>query len=79
MRYKPRSVAALQVALGGLPDTMHVEVDQDVEMSVTTVAELRQVTAWPENLAIMTPQERDPESAIKVTKASGPKRSAPKP
>jgi hypothetical protein len=25
MRYKPKSVAALQIALGGLPDKMRVE------------------------------------------------------
>ena len=27
MRYKPKNVAALHVALGGLPDKMHVEAD----------------------------------------------------
>jgi hypothetical protein len=68
MRYKLRSIAALQLALGGLPDTMHVEVDQDIGVSAKTVGELRKVTAWPENLAIITPQ--DPESAIKVSKAA---------
>jgi hypothetical protein len=79
MRYKPRSIAALQVALGGLPDTMQVEADQDVGVSAKTVGELRNVTAWPENLVITTPQERFPESAIKVSKASGGKRLTPKP
>jgi hypothetical protein len=79
MRYKPRSIAALQVALGGLPETMQVEADQDIGVSARTVGELRKVTAWPENLVITTPQERHPESAIKVTKASGAKRVSPKP
>jgi hypothetical protein len=79
MRYKPRSVAGLQVALGGLPDAMHVEADQDIGVSAKTVGELRKVTAWPENLVITTPQERLPESAIKVSKASGGKRISPKP
>jgi hypothetical protein len=79
MRYKPRSVAALQVALGGLPDAMQVEADQDIGVSAKTVGELRKVTAWPENLVITTPQERLPESAIKVSKASGGKRISPKP
>jgi hypothetical protein len=27
-------------------------------------------TAWPENLVITTPEERRPESAIKVSKAN---------
>jgi hypothetical protein len=79
MRYKPRSIAALQVALGGFPDTMRVEVDKGIGVSAKTVGELRKVTAWPENLAITTPQERHPESTIKVSKASGPKRASPKP
>jgi hypothetical protein len=79
MRYKPRSIAALQLALGGLPDTMQVEADQDIGVSAKTVGELRKVTTWPENLAITTPQERFPGSAIKVSKASGAKRVSPKP
>ena len=79
MRCKPRSVAALQVALGGLPDSMHVEADKDLGVSAKTVGELRRVTAWSENLVITTPQERYPESAVKVSKASGPTRTSPKP
>jgi hypothetical protein len=33
MRYKAKSVAALQLALGSLPDEMKVEVDPDIEVS----------------------------------------------
>jgi len=51
MRYKPKSMAALQLALGGLPNQMRVEVDSDIEIPAKTVGELRKVTAWPENLA----------------------------
>jgi hypothetical protein len=69
MRYKPKSIAALQVALGGLPDRMRVEVDSDISVSAKTVGALRKVTAWPDNLAILTPQEHYPESAVKVSKA----------
>jgi len=79
MRYKPRSVAALQVALGGLPDSMQVEADQDVGVSAKTVGELLNVTTWPENLVVTTPQEADLGTSIKVSKASGPKRATPKP
>ena len=66
MRYKPKSVAALHIALGGLPDKMRVEVDRGIRVSAKTVGELRKVTAWPENLVIITPQERRPESTVKV-------------
>jgi len=58
---------------------MRVEVDQGLGVSAKTVGELRKMTAWPENLAITTPQERHPDSAIRVRKASGPKRLSPKP
>jgi hypothetical protein len=78
MRYKPRSVAALHIALGGFPDTMR-EIDKNIGVSAKTVGELRKVTTWPENLAVTTPDARYPESTIKVGKASGPKRASPKP
>ena len=79
MQYKPKSIPALHIALGGLPSKMRVEADPDIGVSVTTVGELRKVTAWPENLVITTPQERDPEGAIKVSKASMATRVSPKP
>ena len=79
MRYKARSIAALQIALGGLPDAMRVETDRDIGISAKTVRELRKVAAWPENLVITTPQERYPGSTIKVSKASVTTRLAPKP
>jgi hypothetical protein len=50
MRYKAKSIAALQLALGSLPDKMRVEVEPDIEVSAKTVGELRKVTAWPETL-----------------------------
>jgi hypothetical protein len=78
MRYKPKSIAALHIAVGGLPDKMRVEMDRDIGVSATTVGELRKVTAWPENLVITTPQEHHPESAVKVSKASGATRLSPK-
>ena len=78
MRYKAKSVAALQLALGGLPDRMRVEMEPDIGVSAKTVAELRKVTAWPENLAITTPLERDAESTVKVNKASVATRTSPK-
>jgi len=79
MRYKPKTVAALQIALGGLPDAMQVEADRDIGVSAKTVGELRGVTTWPENLVITTPQERYPESVIKVTRVSIATRVSPKP
>ena len=78
MRYEPKSIAALHIALGGLPDKMRVQVDPDIGVSAKTVGELRNVTAWSETLVIVTPQERRLESAIKVSKASVATRVSPK-
>ena len=78
MKYKPKSVAALHIALGGLPDRMRVQVDSEIRLSAKTVGELRKVKAWPEDLVITTPQQRQPESAVKVSKASTGTRYPPK-
>jgi hypothetical protein len=79
MRYKPKSIAALQLALGGLPDRMRVEIDSDIKISAKTVGELRKVSVWPENLAITTPQERYCESVVRVSKVNIATRTSPKP
>lgn len=78
MRYKPKSNAALHIALGGLPAEMRVEVDPDIEVAAKTVGQLRAVTTWPGNLVITTPQERYPESVVKVSRVSMATRISPK-
>lgn len=79
MRYKPKSVAALHIALGGLPDKMRVEADRDIGVSAKTVGELRKKTDWPENLALTVPTDRHPESSVTVSRANVPTRVSPKP
>jgi hypothetical protein len=78
MRYKPKSSAALHIALGGLPAQMRVQVESGIEVSAKTVGELRKVAAWPENLVVTTPQERHADSVVKVSKVSLATRTAPK-
>jgi hypothetical protein len=68
MRYKPKNIAALHIALGGLPDRMRIETERGVGVSAKTVGDLRKLTTWPENLVITTPQERHVESAVKISK-----------
>jgi hypothetical protein len=79
MRYKPKYIAALHVALGGLPDKMQVQVGPDTRVSVKTVGDLRKLKAWPENLVITTPQDRHPDSSVTVSKATAATRTSPKP
>jgi hypothetical protein len=69
MHYKPKSIGALHIALGGLPGHMRIEVEPGVA-SAKTVGELLKATSWPVNLVIMTPQEYSSESVVKVSKAS---------
>jgi hypothetical protein len=54
MRYKPKNIAALHIALGGLPDKMRVEVDRSIGVSAKTVGELRKVTAWLSKASVAT-------------------------
>lgn len=79
MYFKPKSVAALHIALAGLPDQMRVETAPGVGVSAKTVGELRNVAEWPDNCAVATPQQRDPENTVKVSKASHATRVSPKP
>ena len=78
MRYKPKSIAALHIAIGRLPDAMRVEVDQGIAVSARTVGSLRKVSDWPDNLVITTPEARAPESAVKISKVSMATRVSPK-
>jgi len=70
MHYKPKSIGALHIALGGLPGHMRMEVESGIAVSAKTVDELRKPTSWPENLVVTTPQEHNPESVVRVSKAS---------
>src|SRR5215472_1310116 len=70
MHYKPKSIGALHIALGGLPGHMRLEVEPGIALSAKTVGELRKATSWPENLVITTPQEHYRESVVRVSKAS---------
>jgi hypothetical protein len=77
-RYKCKNIAALDIALSGLPPKMRVEADAGTGVSAKTVGELRKVTAWSENLVLTTPQERHPESTVKISKATSATRVSPK-
>ena len=80
MRYRIKNVAALDIALGGLPNRMRVEVDLGIGgVSATTVGQLRKITFWPENLAVITPRAGQSKSAVKVSRANTATRTSPKP
>ena len=78
MQYKARNIAALDIVLNGLPNQMRVEVDNGLGVSAKTVGELRKLTSWPGDLAVITPWQRDPNSTVKVTRANFKTRLSPK-
>ena len=79
MRYNPKSVSALQIALGGLPKKMRVEADPDIHLSAKTVGELRKLDNWPENLALIVPEQYEAAGCVKIGKANFKGRVSPKP
>jgi hypothetical protein len=51
MHYKPKSIGALHIALGGLPGHMRIEVEPGIAVSAKTVGELRKATSWPSGVS----------------------------
>jgi hypothetical protein len=60
MRYKAKSLAALQLALGSLPNEMQVEVDPEIDVSAKTVGDPSQGGGMACDLAVITPIGSDP-------------------
>jgi hypothetical protein len=79
MRYKAKSIAALDIILDGLPDKMRVEVDRGIGVAARSVGDLRKLKTWPGTLAITTPREHYPESVVRVSKPYVAGRVSPKP
>jgi hypothetical protein len=79
MHYKAKSVAALQIVIGGFPDRTKVHCDPNLGVSAKTVGDLRRMTTWPDNLSITTPPDHSPDDIIRVSKATHSSRYAPKP
>jgi len=79
MRYKAKNSAALQLALGNLPDKMPVEVEADIGVSARPFGDLRNVTTWPANSAVITPLGSDPDRIVRVSKVNTATRVSPKP
>jgi hypothetical protein len=78
MLYKPKNVAAMQIALGSLPGKMRVEVEPEIKVSAKCVDELRGLQTWPDNLAVMVPQALSADSTVRVSSVHHASRTSPK-
>jgi hypothetical protein len=79
MLYKAKNIAALQIALGSLPGKMPVEIEPGIGIAAKTVADLRHLESWPDNLAVSVPQAALSDSAVRVSSAQHAGRTSPKP
>ncbi len=79
MRFKPKSIPALQIALGGLPERMRVEADPDTPLAAKTVGQLRKLDTWPDNLVLTVPEQYQAAGCVRIGKASVKGRVSPKP
>ena len=66
MRFVPRSMTDLQLALDRLPDDMPVEIGPSVGVIAINVADLRKVELLPEDIVVGIPAQRLPSSVVKV-------------
>jgi hypothetical protein len=79
MRYKPKGIPALQIALGGLPEKMRVEADPGTSCAAKTVGQLRKLSTWPDNLVLNVPEHHEAASCVRIGKANVKGRVSPKP
>jgi hypothetical protein len=78
MLYRPKNIAAVQIALGSLPGKMRVEIEPDVKISAKTVDDLRHLQSWPENVALAVPQVVVADAAVRVSSVHPRSRTSPK-
>ncbi len=67
MRYTPKTIGDLRIVLRGLDPNMTVEVEPNIPLAAKTVADLRDLTAWPRGLILIVPRDRGrPDSVVTV-------------
>ncbi len=55
----------------GLPDEMKVAVEPDIEITASTVGELRSIPSCPVGLVVTVPREWYPESEVLISRSQG--------
>jgi hypothetical protein len=71
MRYTANTIEDVKKLLLGYRDNMRVEVEADVAVTASTVADLRALATWPDGLALNIHVDLDPRfSVVRVERAS---------
>jgi len=71
VRYAANTIEEMQKLLLGYRDNMRVEVETDVAVTASTVADLRALPAWPDGLVLNIHVDLDPRfSIVRVERAS---------
>lgn len=78
MLYRPRNVAALQIALGRLPGKMRVEIEADIPIRASCVDDLRHLDAWPDKAALAIPGRANSDGVVRVENIHHASRTSPK-
>jgi hypothetical protein len=70
-RYPANTNEDMQKLLIGYRDNMRVEVEQDIPLTAKTVADLRALSTWPDDLVLSIHVDLDPRlSVVRVERAS---------
>jgi hypothetical protein len=70
-RYPANTTEDMQKLLIGYRDNMRVEVEQDIPLTAKTVADLRALSTWPDDLVLSIHVDLDPRlSVVRVERAS---------
>jgi hypothetical protein len=71
VRYAANTSEEMQKVLLGYRDNMRVEVESDVAVTASTVADLRALPTWPDGLVLNIHVDLDPRlSVVRVERAS---------
>jgi hypothetical protein len=70
-RYPANTTEDMQKLLIGYRHNMRVEVEQDIPLTAKTVADLRALSTWPDDLVLSIHVDLDPRlSVVRVERAS---------
>jgi len=68
--YRPETAIDLRELIRDLPDDMRVAAGGDTGLTVSTVGELRRLSAWPKELIVVNPRFAERSGTLKIERAA---------